>query len=50
MAVATNHECDDCRFMQACGRHDRQWRDGRQHDAQQYLCSILEAMQVRSAP
>ena len=32
--------------MRACGAHDSQWRDGRQHDAQEYLRSILEAMQV----
>lgn len=32
--------------MKACGSHDKQWRDGRQHDAQEYLRSILEAMQV----
>ena len=38
----------DCRFMKACGSHDKQWRDGRQHDAQEFLRSILEAMQVSS--
>lgn len=38
--------CEDCRFMRACGARDSQWRDGRQHDAQEYLRSILEAMQV----
>lgn len=32
--------------MRACGSHEKQWKDGRQHDAQEYLRSILEAMQV----
>lgn len=39
----------DCRFMKACGAHDKQWKDGRQHDAQEYLRSILGAMQVDSS-
>ncbi|KAL0023705.1 hypothetical protein WJX79_004777 [Trebouxia sp. C0005] len=33
-------------FMRACGSHEKQWKDGRQHDAQEYLRSILEAMQT----
>ena len=32
--------------MKACGSHDKAWKDGRQHDAQEFLRSILEAMQV----
>ncbi|DBA96007.1 TPA: hypothetical protein ACH3X1_001511 [Trebouxia sp. C0004] len=33
-------------FMRACGSHEKQWKDGRQHDAQEFLRSILEAMQT----
>ena len=35
-----------CRFLRAAGDHDSRWGDGRQHDAQEFLHSILEQMQV----
>ena len=43
-------EVHACSFMRACGSHEKQWKDGRQHDAQEYLRSILEAMQVTPLP
>ena len=44
------YEMHVCSFMRACGSHEKQWKDGRQHDAQEYLRSILEAMQVTCLP
>ena len=44
--LSDNTNVGTCRFQQACGRVDSRWTDQRQHDAQEYLYSMLGQLQV----